>query len=120
MKRRCAAVGLANGTADGIKILGAGELTKKLTVSAHAFSASAKAKIEAKGGTCEIVGAKPAAPAQGLDRALLIHVSLHRQHLRNCFKIPELKSRILFTLGGAGDLPVDGVHRAFPVWMARR
>lgn len=52
------AVGLANGRADGIKILGEGELTRKLTVSAHAFSASAKMKIEAKGGTCEIVAAK--------------------------------------------------------------
>src|ERR1700722_6107056 len=40
--------GLANGTAHGVKILGSGELTKKLSVSAHAFSASAKAKIEAK------------------------------------------------------------------------
>ena len=39
----------------GIKILGAGELTKKLTVKASAFSASAKAKIEAAGGTCEVI-----------------------------------------------------------------
>src|ERR1051325_6789859 len=44
--------GLANGH-DGIKILGDGELTRKLTVCAHAFSASAKTKIEAKGGACE-------------------------------------------------------------------
>jgi large subunit ribosomal protein L15 len=50
-------LGLANGKACGIKILGSGELTKKLTVSANAFSASAKQKIEAKGGTCELVGA---------------------------------------------------------------
>jgi large subunit ribosomal protein L15 len=59
--------GLANGTADGVKILGGGALAKKLTVSAHAFSASAKTKIEAKGGTCEVVAAKkmkPAAPAK--------------------------------------------------------
>jgi large subunit ribosomal protein L15 len=56
-------LGLANGPGDGIKILGSGELTRKLTVSAHAFSASAKAKIEAKGGTCELVGvAKPQPP----------------------------------------------------------
>src|SRR5438093_1406455 len=48
--------GLANGRADGIKILGNGELSKKLTVNAHAFSASAKSKIEAKGGTCEVIG----------------------------------------------------------------
>lgn len=47
--------GLANGVADGIKILGNGAITKKLTVKAHAFSAEAKAKIEAAGGTCEIV-----------------------------------------------------------------
>jgi large subunit ribosomal protein L15 len=54
------ATGLANGRADGVKILGEGELTKKLAVSANAFSASARAKIEAKGGTCEIAGRKPA------------------------------------------------------------
>ena len=57
-------VGLANGKYAGVKILGNGELTKKLTVSASAFSASAKAKIEAKGGACEIVGRKSAAPAK--------------------------------------------------------
>jgi large subunit ribosomal protein L15 len=47
--------GLANGSADGIKILGTGELKKKLTVHAHAFSASARAKIEALGGVCQVV-----------------------------------------------------------------
>ena len=52
--------GLANGK-DGIKILGDGDLTKKLNVSAHAFSASAKTKIEAKGGSCQLVQ-KVAAP----------------------------------------------------------
>ena len=50
--------GLANGRGDGIKILGDGELTRKLTVTAHAFSASAKAKIEAKGGACEVIAPK--------------------------------------------------------------
>lgn len=40
---------------DGIKILGNGELTKKLTVKANKVSKSAKAAIEAKGGTVEIV-----------------------------------------------------------------
>jgi large subunit ribosomal protein L15 len=54
-------VGLANGKSDGVKILGTGELTKKLTVVASAVSASAKAKIEAKGGTVEIVARKSAA-----------------------------------------------------------
>jgi|SRR5215467_10254697 len=52
--------GLANGRVDGVKILGDGVLTKKLTVSVHAFSASARTKIEAKGGTCEVVTAKQA------------------------------------------------------------
>lgn len=49
------AAGLANGRADGVKVLGGGELKKKLTVSAHSFSASARAKIEALGGVCELV-----------------------------------------------------------------
>ena len=40
---------------NGVKILGNGELTKKLNVKANAFSASAKEKIEALGGTCEVI-----------------------------------------------------------------
>ncbi|MDR2849133.1 MAG: 50S ribosomal protein L15 [Verrucomicrobiota bacterium] len=40
---------------DGVKILGVGDLTKKLTVKANGVSASAKAKIEAAGGSVEIV-----------------------------------------------------------------
>ncbi len=51
-------LGLANGRSAGIKILGNGEVTRKLTVSAHAFSASARAKIQAKGGTCEVIARK--------------------------------------------------------------
>ena len=49
-------VGLANGKSGGIKILGKGELTKKLVVSAHSFSTSAREKIEKLGGSCEVVG----------------------------------------------------------------
>jgi large subunit ribosomal protein L15 len=55
--------GLANGKGAGVKILGSGELTRKLTVTAHAFSASAKSKIEGKGGTCEVIQ-KPVAAAK--------------------------------------------------------
>jgi large subunit ribosomal protein L15 len=44
-----------------VKVLGRGELTKKLSVHAHAFSASAKEKIEKAGGTVEIVAAGPGA-----------------------------------------------------------
>ena len=47
--------GLVKKTYDGIKILGRGELTKKLTVSAAAFSEGAKSKIEAAGGKAEVV-----------------------------------------------------------------
>jgi len=39
----------------GLKILGTGELTRKITVKAHVFSASAKSKIEAAGGTVEVI-----------------------------------------------------------------
>jgi large subunit ribosomal protein L15 len=55
--------GLANGPVKLVKILGDGELTRKLKVSAHAFSASARAKIEAKGGACEVLAIQKAAPA---------------------------------------------------------
>jgi large subunit ribosomal protein L15 len=47
--------GLVKGTWDGIKVLGNGEIGKKLSVKANAFSATAQAKIEAAGGSCEIV-----------------------------------------------------------------
>lgn len=47
-------VGIVKNPKDGVKILGNGELTKKLTVKANAFSEGAKAKIEALGGTCEV------------------------------------------------------------------
>ena len=49
------AAGLLKKTLDGVKILGEGKLTKKLTVKVNAFSEGAKAKIEALGGTCEVV-----------------------------------------------------------------
>lgn len=51
--------GLASGKGQGIKILGQGELSKKLTVKVQAFSASAKQKIEAAGGACEVVDRIP-------------------------------------------------------------
>ena len=47
--------GLVKKILDGVKVLGQGELTKKLTVQANAFSASAKAKIEAAGGKAEVI-----------------------------------------------------------------
>ena len=47
--------GIVKNPKDGVKILGNGELTKKLTVQANAFSESAKAKIEALGGKAEVI-----------------------------------------------------------------
>ena len=47
--------GLVNGRGDGVKILARGQLEKKLTIKANAFSAAAKAAIEAKGGDCKVV-----------------------------------------------------------------
>ena len=49
------ASGLFANKFDGVKVLGSGELTKKLTVKVNGVSASAKAKIEAVGGSVEIV-----------------------------------------------------------------
>lgn len=47
--------GIVKNPRDGVKVLGNGELTKKLTVKVDAVSEGAKAKIEAVGGTCEVI-----------------------------------------------------------------
>lgn len=47
--------GIVSNPRDGVKILGNGELTKKLNVQVNAFSASAKEKIEALGGKAEVI-----------------------------------------------------------------
>lgn len=57
------AKGLAKGVAVGVRILGNGDVTKKLAVSAHHFSKSALEKIQAKGGTAEVI-APPKKPAR--------------------------------------------------------
>ena len=50
-----AAVGLATRKSTPVKVLGRGELSKALTVHAHAFSGSAREKIEGAGGSCRLV-----------------------------------------------------------------
>ena len=50
------ASGIIKKLGDGLKVLGAGELTRAITVQAHVFSASAKQKIEAAGGKAELIG----------------------------------------------------------------
>ena len=47
--------GIVRNPKDGVKILGNGEITKKLTVKVNAYSEAAKAKIEAVGGTAEVI-----------------------------------------------------------------
>ena len=47
--------GIVKNPRDGVKILGYGEIKKKLTVKVNAFSEGAKSKIEALGGTCEVI-----------------------------------------------------------------
>jgi large subunit ribosomal protein L15 len=55
-----ATAGLANGPADGVRVLGNGEVTKKLFITANHFSKSAKEKIEAKNGKVTLIeGRKP-------------------------------------------------------------
>jgi len=62
--------GFVKGAVDIIKILGAGELTKKLTVQAHSFSKSAEAKIVAAGGTVDkLAAAKPFAKSEEAAKA---------------------------------------------------
>jgi large subunit ribosomal protein L15 len=55
--------GLAKGPADGVRILGTGDLSKKLAIKAHHFSKSALEKIQAKGGTAEVI-APPKKPVK--------------------------------------------------------
>ena len=50
-------LGLIHKLKDGVKILGAGELTRKIDVQAHVFSESALRKIQAAGGTAQVIGA---------------------------------------------------------------
>jgi large subunit ribosomal protein L15 len=47
--------GLANGPADGVRVLGTGDVTKRLLVKAHHFSKSAAEKIKARGGSTEVI-----------------------------------------------------------------
>jgi large subunit ribosomal protein L15 len=53
-------LGVVKRLQDGLKILGAGELTRRITVKAHVFSKSAEQKIQAAGGSAEKIGAPSA------------------------------------------------------------
>jgi large subunit ribosomal protein L15 len=57
--------GLINGRHEAVKILGDGDFKKKLNVQAHLFSASAKIKIEALGGSVKVLPGNPAQPEKG-------------------------------------------------------
>lgn len=65
--------GLAKGPADGVRVLGTGAVTKKLTVKAHHFSKSAAEKIAAAGGTAEVIPGpkKPVRNKMGTRKKML-------------------------------------------------
>jgi large subunit ribosomal protein L15 len=63
------ASGLVKGRWDGLRVLGNGDITVALTVQAQHFTATAKEKIEAAGGTAEIVAHKPHVIAESTDAA---------------------------------------------------
>ena len=50
-------LGVIKKLGDGLKVLGSGQLTRKIQVAAHIYSKSAKEKIQASGGTAEVIGA---------------------------------------------------------------
>ena len=52
---------------DGLKILGTGQLTRKITVEAHHFSKSALEKIQKAGGTAQVIGAPASRVAPGIE-----------------------------------------------------
>ena len=60
---KLAELGVVKKLLDGLKILGTGELTRKLTVKAHQFSKAAAEKIQKAGGTVEVIPVKAAGPA---------------------------------------------------------
>ena len=59
------AAGLATRKGIPVKVLAKGELSKPLTVHAHAFSKAAREKIVAAGGTCQVVALSPSAASEG-------------------------------------------------------
>ena len=67
-----------------VKILGQGDLSKKLTVHAHGFSKSAREKIESAGGTCQVARA-----LRGATRVI--------GTLVNSVRIPEIRKKLMFT-----------------------
>ena len=90
--------GLAKRKRMPVKILARGELERKnLTVSAHGFSAAAKEKIEAAGGTCTLIDrAKPVKPMIAT--------------IANAFRVPEIRRKLLFTAVHPGALPPRRLH----------
>ena len=95
-----------------VKVLGRGDLTKKLTVRAHKFSGSAAKKIGGAGRHTEVInsrtqqsaGEQVTAQSSGMDS------------LKNIFAIPELRKRVLFTFGllavyrVGGHIPTPGIN----------
>ncbi len=77
--------GLVRDATAQVKVLGRGDIAKKLTVQAHKFSGSAAEKIAAAGGTSAVI--------------VTGETVVDMDSLKNIFAIPELRKRVLFTFG---------------------
>ncbi len=75
--------GIVKGRHDGLRVLGYGDINVPLTVRAQHFSATAREKIEAAGGTCEVLGEQPAANDQpsAAQSNLVVETDTDRQRL---------------------------------------
>ncbi|MCP5119843.1 MAG: 50S ribosomal protein L15 [bacterium] len=66
--QRLLELGVVSKLKDGVKVLGNGDVTRKITVTAHLFSAAAEEKIKAAGGSVERIPVKPAGPKPASDK----------------------------------------------------
>ena len=120
-----------------VKVLGRGEVTRRLTVKAHAFSAAARGAIEAAGGTVEVIplpwgDRRPPAKGNALSatgklgrpptvvrsrtspadpiRPSQRHSCCSLSRLKNMFRVPDLRNKILFTLADHRAVPAGRAH----------
>jgi large subunit ribosomal protein L15 len=84
--------GLVNGNWDGVKILGGGDITKKFTVKCHAISESARKKIEAAGGSVELLQ-KIAQPARNSAKVALAASHAEKAAKRAAAPAPAPKAK---------------------------
>ena len=104
-------LGVIKKLGDGLKVLGTGELTRKITVEAHQFSKSALEKIQKAGGTAQVIGA-----AGGIAPGIEGNHGKVFEAFANIFRVPDLRKRLLFTLAMlavyrlGGHIPTPGIN----------